>query len=68
MKYKNIKTMLRAQLKSGQRQLWTWDQKKDHFTMIYEVFNPKDRIYTPTQLLEEIDKVIIENEKELKTE
>tara|TARA_R110002020_G_scaffold239124_1_gene451682 strand:+ start:1678 stop:1872 length:195 start_codon:yes stop_codon:yes gene_type:complete len=62
MKYKNIKTMLRAQVKNKQEQHWTWDQKKNHFTMIYEAFNSKDRIYTPTQLLEEIDRVLIENE------
>lgn len=66
MKYKNIKNMLRAQIKKGAKNFWTWDQEENNFTMIYEVFNPEDRIYTPIQLLEEIDKKIIEVEKEAK--
>jgi len=57
--YKTIKNLLNAQIKNGNRGLWTW--ANDNFTMIYRHFNSKDRIYTPTQLLKEIDNKIKEN-------
>ena len=53
MKYKHIKWVLRKQIKSNVRTLWTWE--KNNFTCIYKNY-PKDaRIYTPQQLLDIIE-------------
>ena len=47
--YKTIKSVLKHHIKSGVKSLWTW--KNDNFTMIYENYSGKDRIYTSYQLL-----------------
>ena len=61
MKYTNIKKMLNIQIKENIRALWTW--KDNNFTMIYKAYDETDRIYTPIQLLEEINKTIKEDGK-----
>ena len=61
MKYTSIKRILNTQIKQGVKSLWTW--KDNNFTMIYKAYAETDRIYTPIQLLEEIDKTIKENGK-----
>ena len=61
MKYTGIKRILNTQIKEGVKGLWTW--KDNNFTMIYKAYDETDRIYTPIQLLEEIDKTIKENGK-----
>jgi hypothetical protein len=62
MKYTNIKKLLNTQIKKGVKALWTW--KDNNFTMIYKDYGPSDRIYTPTQLIEEIDNQIKKEENE----
>jgi len=47
--YRTIKSVLKHHIKTGVRSLWTW--KNDNFTMIYENYSGKDRIYTSYQLL-----------------
>lgn len=47
--YKTIKSVLKHHIKTGVKSLWTW--KNDNFTMIYENYSGKDRIYTSYQLL-----------------
>ncbi len=47
--YKTIKSILKHHIKTGVKSLWTW--KNDNFTMIYENYSGKDRIYTSYQLL-----------------
>ena len=61
MKYTNIKKVLNIQIKKNIKALWTW--KDNNFTMIYNAYDATDRIYTPIQLLEEINKTIKENGK-----
>jgi len=46
---------LKSHIKNGVKSLWTW--KNDNFTMIYENYSGKDRIYTSHQLLN-----LLENE------
>jgi hypothetical protein len=58
MKYNNIKTVLRNNIRSKVKNLWTWDKQENHFTCIYERYNDDLPIYTPQQLLDEIDKEI----------
>ena len=53
--YKSIKSVLKHHIKTGVKSLWTW--KNDNFTMIYENYSGKDRIYTSHQLLN-----LLENE------
>jgi hypothetical protein len=52
MKYKNIKNILRKQIDSGVKTLWTFDEGKKEFTQIYKNYNDGLTIYTPLQLLE----------------
>ena len=52
MKYKNIKNILRKQIDSGVKTLWTFDEEKKEFTQIYKNYNDGLTIYTPLQLLE----------------
>ena len=47
--YKTIKWVLKSHIKNKVKSLWTW--KNDNFTMIYENYSGKDRIYTSYQLL-----------------
>jgi hypothetical protein len=47
--YKTIKWVLKSHIKNRVKSLWTW--KNDNFTMIYENYSGKDRIYTSHQLL-----------------
>ncbi len=54
MKYNTIKTILRNQVKEGVRALWTFDELNKEFTMIYNNYNNKLRIYTPQQLLDKL--------------
>ncbi len=61
MKYKNIKWVLKQNIKNKVNTLWTWDREEKNFTQIYQNYNDKLPIYTATQLLELIDKEIKES-------
>jgi len=58
MKYNNIKNVLRNNIKTNVNNLWTWDKQGKSFTCIYHNYNDDLPIYTPAQLLEEIEKEI----------
>tara|TARA_R110000765_G_scaffold272224_1_gene370938 strand:- start:499 stop:690 length:192 start_codon:yes stop_codon:yes gene_type:complete len=60
MKYNNIKGVLRNNIKSNVNNLWTWDKEGKHFTCIYKEYTDDLTIYTPQQLIDEIDKEIKE--------
>tara|TARA_R110000824_G_scaffold142457_1_gene309517 strand:+ start:42 stop:242 length:201 start_codon:yes stop_codon:yes gene_type:complete len=60
--FKTIKWILRYHIKNNVRSLWTWEN--DNFTCIYNNYSVQDRIYTPQQLLKEID---LKKEKDDKT-
>tara|TARA_R110002020_G_scaffold147433_1_gene322780 strand:+ start:562 stop:744 length:183 start_codon:yes stop_codon:yes gene_type:complete len=55
MKYNNIKRLLRQQIESGVRSLWTFNEVEPEFTMIYKCYNNQLTIYTPKQLIEYLD-------------
>ena len=53
--YKTIKWVLRGHIKNNINSLCTWNKgKNENFTCIYKNYNDKLTIYTPTQLLNEI--------------
>jgi len=54
--YKTIKWVLNQQIEAGTKTLWTWRTgKNEEFTCIYKKYNDNLTIYTPTQLLKEIE-------------
>ncbi len=55
MTYNTIKWVLREQIKSNSKTLWTWNS--DEFKCIYKNYDDQHRIYTPQQLLDKIEKV-----------
>ncbi len=55
MKYNNIKRLLRQQMESGVRSLWTFNEVEPEFTMIYKSYNNNLTIYTPQQLIDYLD-------------
>ena len=55
-KYKSIKWVLRENIKNNVKALWTWQKgKKENFTCIYKNYSDDLPIYTPSQLLKEIE-------------
>ena len=54
-------------IKNKTKNLWTWDKEDNNFTMLYKIWESNDKIYTPTQLLEEIDNEI-KHQKEKENE
>lgn len=55
MKFSNIKRLLRQQIESGVRVLWTFNEEEPEFTMIYKSYNNNLTIYTPKQLIDYLD-------------
>tara|TARA_R110002072_G_scaffold78289_3_gene181595 strand:- start:218 stop:400 length:183 start_codon:yes stop_codon:yes gene_type:complete len=55
MKFSNIKRLLRQQIESGVRVLWTFNEVEPEFTMIYKSYNNNLTIYTPKQLIDYLD-------------
>ena len=55
MKHYNIKTILKKQIEAGVKTLWTYNEKNQEFVCIYKNYNDDLPIYTPTQLLNEIE-------------
>ena len=57
--YKTIKWVLKQQIEKATKTLWTWKKatktKKENFTCIYKNYNDDLPIYTPSQLLKEIE-------------
>ena len=54
--YKTIKWVLKQQIEGATKTLWTWKKgKKENFTCIYKNYNDNLTIYTPNQLLKEIE-------------
>jgi|TARA_R110000824_G_scaffold2255_2_gene10564 hypothetical protein len=55
-KYKTIKWVLKQQITKATKTFWTWKQgKNEQFTCIYKNYNDDLPIYTPSQLLKEIE-------------
>jgi hypothetical protein len=59
--YKTIKYVLRGHIKNNVRSLWTYEN--DNFTCIYKNYKQNSNIYTPPQMIELINELILkENE------
>jgi len=52
MKYTNIKKILKKQIDKGVKALWTFNEEKKEFTMIYQNYSNELQIYTAKQLLD----------------
>ena len=57
MNYKTIKWVLKNHIKNGVKSLLTW--KDNNFTCIYKNYSETDKIYTPQQLLEELENPVL---------
>tara|TARA_R110002050_G_scaffold147728_2_gene273765 strand:+ start:1733 stop:1912 length:180 start_codon:yes stop_codon:yes gene_type:complete len=57
MTYKNIRQILKNQIKSNIKSLWTFDEESMSFTMIYSSYKDDLQIYTPQQLLNRLDEI-----------
>tara|TARA_R100000781_G_C4039990_1_gene113639 strand:+ start:407 stop:667 length:261 start_codon:yes stop_codon:yes gene_type:complete len=57
MKYTNIKRILKNQIETGTRALWTFDEELFEFTMIFKHYDDRLKIYTPQQLLDYLDEI-----------
>ena len=55
MKYNNIKRILRKQVELNLNVIWSWDKEDKHFIMLFNKIDDSLPIYTPHQLLGEID-------------
>jgi len=54
MKYNNIKSILKKQINSGVKSLWTFNEQEKEFTQIYKNYTNELKIYTPQQLLDKL--------------
>ncbi len=57
MTYKNIRQILKNQIKNNIKSLWTFDEECMSFTMIYSSYKDDLQIYTPQQLLNRLDEI-----------
>ena len=56
MKYKNIKTILRTQIKMGSLKKWAWIKEDKEFICVYRYIPPQStELYTPLQLLNKLE-------------
>ena len=68
MKYNNIKKILRKQIENNVKTFWIYNEESKEFINIYEMYSNKYTIYTPEQLLNYINDILlqeVQNEKEL---
>ena len=57
MKFKNIKKILIGQIENKVNALWTFDEDKKEFTMIFKNYSNELKIYTLKQLLNKLDEI-----------
>ena len=55
MKYTNIKKILKKQIQSGLKTLWTYNETAKEFTCIYKNYSNELKIYTNQQLLNKLN-------------
>ena len=68
MKYNNIKKILRKQIESNVKTFWIYNEENNEFINIYKIYENKYTIYTPEQLLNYINDILlqeVQNEQEL---
>ena len=62
-KYNNIKRILRKQAEDNLNVIWSWDKEDNHFIMLFHDIDDNLPIYTPQQLIDEIETKIKEDGK-----
>jgi len=68
MKYNNIKRILRKQIENNVKTFWIYNEEEKEFINIYKMYSNKYTIYTPEQLLNYINDILlqeVQEEKEL---
>lgn len=64
--YKSIKWILKNHIKNNVRSLWTYEY--DNFTCIYDNYDGDIRVYTVNQMLKFVDKLILKEKEDDKTQ
>ncbi len=64
MKFNNIKKILRSQIKSNIKALWTFDEENKVFTYLFNVYDDNLKIYTPQQLIDYLDEIPLQEVSE----
>ena len=64
MKFNNIKKILRSQIKSNIKALWTFDEENKEFTYLFNVYDDNLKIYTPQQLIDYLDEIPLQEVSE----
>lgn len=64
--YKTIKWILKNHIKNNVRSLWTYEY--DNFTCIYDNYDGDIRVYTVNQMLKFVDKLILKEKEDDKTQ
>ena len=62
-KYNNIKRILRKQAEDNLNVIWSWYKEDNHFIMLFHDIDDNLPIYTPQQLIDEIETKIKEDGK-----
>ena len=60
MKYNNIKKILRKQIQKGVKTFWIYNEDNEEFINIYKMYDSKYTIYTPEQLLNYINDILLQ--------
>ena len=61
MRYTYIRKELKRQIDCNIKQLWTFNEKTQTFTSLYSIVDDSLTIYTPSQLLDRLNKIIKED-------
>ncbi len=64
--YKSIKWILKNHIKNNVRSLWTYED--DNFTCIYDNYDGDIRVYTVNQMLKFVDRLILKEKEDDKTQ
>ncbi len=68
MNYSTIKWLLKSHIKNNVNSHWIWKEDQKEFRCMYNRFNPDDdRIYTAKQLLDTLENLKDEEEKDKNT-
>ena len=64
MKFNNIKKILRKQVETNVKTLWTFNEETKEFTCIYKSYTDKLPIFTPQQLIDYLDEIHLQEVQE----
>tara|TARA_B100001094_G_scaffold162653_1_gene157389 strand:- start:903 stop:1199 length:297 start_codon:yes stop_codon:yes gene_type:complete len=60
MKYNNIKKILSKQIQNNVKTFWVYNEESKEFINIYKMYSNKYTIYTPEQLLNYINDILLQ--------